>query len=86
MASGPASGSFTVDVLDSGTGGRLAEVSIPVTLLAMEAYARDATRGRVMKRKGLTRREALCRAAMVVAFKDLMTTIEVAEGWSPFAG
>ena len=36
-ASGPAAGSLTVEVLDSGTAGRLAVVSTPVTLLATEA-------------------------------------------------
>lgn len=66
LAPGPASGSFTVDVLDSGTVGRLAEVSMPVILLTTEAYAREAMRGRAMEREGPTKREALRRAAMVV--------------------
>src|SRR5450432_3947341 len=46
LASGPASGSLTVEGLDSGATGRLDVVSIPVTLLTIVAYGREATRGR----------------------------------------
>ena len=65
LASGPTSGSLTVEVLDGGTGGRLAVVSIPVALLTTEAYDREATRGRAMDREGPRRRDALRRAAMI---------------------
>ena len=81
MAPGPASGSFTVDVLDSGTVGRLAEVSMPVILLTTEAYAREAMRGRAMEREGPTKREALRRAAMVVRSRPY-AAIEVQKGKS----
>ena len=65
LASGPTSGSLTVDVLDSGIGGRLEEVSMPVVLLMTEAYDREATRGRAMDREGPRRRDTLRRAAMI---------------------
>ena len=71
LAPGPAPGSFTVDVLDSGTAGRLAEVSIPVVLLTTEAYARETMRGRAMEREGPTKRQALRRAAIVVRPRPL---------------
>jgi hypothetical protein len=71
LAPGPASGSFTVDVLDSGTAGRLAEASLPVVLLTTEAYAREAMRGRAMEREGPIKREALRRAAIAVRSRPL---------------
>ena len=65
LASGLAAGSLTVEALDSGVGGLEADESIPVALLATEAYHREAMTGLMIERGGAIRRAVGLRAAIL---------------------